>query len=143
MAEELKEVRALLERSSTAWEILAALKEQYSRLDKQVVWSMLSAEFQLQAGRDAEFAEPFAALYRDQRKAIAKLVRLVARKAGGRAPDNASEVATSLMALSHGVALQRAADAESVAAATAGKAIETYLSAILAECGCIMRPRER
>jgi AcrR family transcriptional regulator len=133
MAQEMKELRALLDRSGSAQEILSALKERYSRLEKQVAVAMLSSEFQLQAGRHPEFAAPFAALYRDQRRAIAGLVRLAAQKAGAPAPPNAIEIATSLMALTHGIALQRAADPKSVSAATAGRAIEVFLSAILGQ----------
>jgi AcrR family transcriptional regulator len=131
MSRELRELRDLLDRGGSAREILSALKERYSSLDQQVTLSMLSSEFQLHAGRDPEFAEPFAALYRDQRKAIARLVRLLARRAGAPAPANASEIATSLMAMTRGIALQRAADPKSVPAATAGRAIEVFLSAIL------------
>ena len=133
MSQELKELRALLDRSGSAQEILHALKEKYSSLEQQVALAMLSSEFQLQAGRHPEFAEPFASLYRDQRKAIAGLVNLVAQKAGVPPPANANEIATSLMGLTHGIALQRAADPKSVPAATAGRAIEIFLSAILGQ----------
>ena len=133
MSQELQELRALLDRSGSAREILHALKKKYSSLERQVALAMLSSEFQLQAGRRPEFAEPFAALYRDQRKAIAGLVNLVAEKAGVPAPANAMAIATSLMGLTHGIALQRAADPESVPAATAGRAIEIFLSAVLGQ----------
>jgi AcrR family transcriptional regulator len=131
MSEELQELQAMLDRGQSAPEMLRALKERYSNLDRQEVWCLLSAEFQLQAGRHAEFAEPFAALYRDQRKAIARLLTQLAEKAGVAPPPNALEVATSLMALTHGIALQRAADPDSVPAATAGRAMETLIGAIL------------
>jgi AcrR family transcriptional regulator len=127
MAQELKGLRNLLDSLGSAEEILSALKERYGGLDKQVSLSMLSSEFQLQAGRDPKFAEPFAALYRDQRKVIARLVKLLARKAAVPAPANAIEIATSLMAMTHGIALQRAADPKSVPASTAGNAIEIFL----------------
>jgi TetR/AcrR family transcriptional regulator, transcriptional repressor of aconitase len=133
MSQELKELRALLDHSGSAQEILSALKERYSSMEKQVALAMLSSEFQLQAGRHPEFAEPFAALYRDQRTAIAELVNLVAQKAGVPTPVNSMEIATSLMGLTHGIALQRAADPGSVPAATAGRAIEIFLSAILGQ----------
>ncbi len=96
----------------------------------RVTWALLSAEFQLQAGRHAEFAEPFAALYRDHRNAIAGLVKLLAQKAGVPVPANADEIATCLIAVTHGIALQRAADPRSVPAAAAGRAVETLLCAI-------------
>jgi len=133
MSQELKELRALLDSSGSAREILRALKDKYSSLEKQVTLVMLASEFQLQAGRHPEFAEPFAALYRDQRRAIAELVNLLAQKAGVPAPANANEIATTLMGLTHGIALQRAADPKSVPAATAGRAIEIFLSAILGQ----------
>jgi hypothetical protein len=47
-------------------------------LEKQIIWCLLSSEFQLQAGRKPEFAEPFAALYRiDGNSAIHTILRLV------------------------------------------------------------------
>ena len=98
MSQELKELRALLDRIGSAREILHALKEKYSSLEQQVALAMLSSEFQLHARRHPEFAEPFASLYRDQRKAIAGLVNLMAQKAGV-PPINAVEIATSLMGL--------------------------------------------
>lgn len=133
MSQEMKELRALLSRSASAEEIVSALKQRYSNLEEQISLAMLSSEFQLQAGRRPEFAEPFAALYRDQRKAIAGLVRLLAQKAGLPMPVNPIEIATSLMAVTHGIALQRAADPKSVPAAAAGRAIEVFLSAVLGQ----------
>lgn len=131
MNQELAELRTLLARGGSAEEILRALKKRYSTLEDKELWSMLSTEFQLQAGRQPEFALPFAALYRDQRNALAELVLLIAKKAGVPPPSNAAELATSLMGMTHGIALQRAADPDGVPAATAGRAIEIFLSAIL------------
>jgi len=131
MSEEIGELRALLSRAASAEEIMHALEEKYSSLEKQVTWCLLAAEFQLQAGRNPEFAAPFAALYRNQRKAIGQLVKLVAEKAGMPTPPNLDEVATSLMALTHGISLQRAADPRGVSAATAGKSLRLLLSAFL------------
>lgn len=133
MSQEMSELKALMETAGSRQEILGALKQRYSSLEKQISLAMLASEFQLQAGRRSEFAAPFAALYRDQRKAIAGLVRLVAQKSGVPAPANALEVATSLMAFTHGIALQRAADPKSVPAAAAGRTIEIYLGAILGQ----------
>lgn len=49
------------------------------------------------------------------------------------APPDALEIATALMALKHGIALQRASDPNSVPADSAGRAIERYLSAVLTQ----------
>jgi AcrR family transcriptional regulator len=135
MSEELSELEQLLRGGGSIGEILLVLRQRYSSLEKQVIWCLLSTEFQLQAGRNPDFAEPFAALYRNQRKAIAKLAALVAEKAGARLTWNGEELATSLMALTHGIALQRAADPKSVSAKTAGKAIQLFLMATLSNDG--------
>ena len=132
MSEEIREIEQLLEERSSLAEILATLRHRYSSLEKQVIWCLLSTEFQLQAGRNPDFAEPFAALYRDQRQAIVRLVTQAASRVGARLEFNAQELAISLMALTHGIALQRAADPASVPAETAGKAIQLLLSACLA-----------
>jgi AcrR family transcriptional regulator len=135
MSKELGELEQLLRGGGSIGEILLVLRQRYSSLEKQVIWCLLSTEFQLQAGRNPDFAEPFAALYRNQRKAIAKLAALVAEKAGTRLTWNGEELATSLMALTHGIALQRAADPKSVSAETAGKAIQLFLTAALSNAG--------
>jgi AcrR family transcriptional regulator len=132
-SQELASLSVLLETGGSAADILRALKKRYSSIDKDLTLAMLSSEFQLQAGRDPEFAEAFAALYRDQRTAIAGLVELLAQKAGVPAPPDALEIATALMALKHGIALQRASDPNSVPADSSGRAIERYLSAVLTQ----------
>lgn len=131
MTEEIAELHVILEQSRSTEEVLAALKMQYSTLERQVTWCLLSSEFQLQAGRRPEFAEAFAELYRNQRKAVAMLVTLVAEKSGRTPVWKAEEIATSLMALTHGIALQRAADPKSVRSETAGKALQLFLAAAL------------
>lgn len=135
MSEELGELEQLLRGGGSIGEILLVLRQRYSSLEKQVIWCLLSTEFQLQAGRNPGFAEPFAALYRNQRKAIAKLAALVAEKTGATLTWNGEELATSLMALTHGIALQRAADPKSVSAETTGKAIQVFLTAALSNDG--------
>jgi AcrR family transcriptional regulator len=135
MSEELGELEQLLRGGESIGEILLVFRQRYSSLEKQVIWCLLSTEFQLQAGRNPDFAEPFAALYRNQRKAIAKLAALVAEKTGATLAWNGEELATSLMALTHGIALQRAADPKSVSAETAGKAIQLFLTAALSNDG--------
>jgi AcrR family transcriptional regulator len=131
MTEEAAAVRELLERGGDFAGILKALKQRYSTQEGKVALALLSAEFQLHASRNPEFAEPFAALYRDQRKAIAELLRLLAQKAGVPVPAHLNDHATTLIALSHGIALQRAADPESVPASAPGRSIEIFLAAIL------------
>ena len=135
MSEELGELEQLLRGGGSIGDILLVLRQRYSSLEKQVIWCLLSTEFQLQAGRNPDFAEPFAALYRNQRKAIAKLAAQVAEKTGATLTWNGEELATSLMALTHGIALQRAADPKSVSAETAGKAIQLFLTAALSNDG--------
>jgi AcrR family transcriptional regulator len=131
MSDELGELRQLLQERSSVAEILLALRQRYSGLEKQVIWCLLSTEFQLQAGRNPDFAGPFAELYRNQRHAIAELVTMAAKREGAKLEWNAEELATSLMALTHGIALQRAADPVSVSADLAGKAIQLLLTASL------------
>jgi AcrR family transcriptional regulator len=131
MTEELGELHQLLKGRSSLAEILLALRQRYSSLEKQVIWCLLSTEFQLQARRNPDFAGPFAELYRNQRRAIAELATMVAKREGAKLEWNAEELATSLMALTHGIALQRAADPASVSADSAGKAIQLLLTASL------------
>ena len=133
MAEETGELQALFRSSRSALAILRSLEEKYSRPEKQEVWCLLSAEFQLHARRSPQFAKPFARLYRKQRKAIGRLVALIAIQGGGAAPAAAqlAEIAASLMAVILGIALQRAADPRAVSAATAGRSLRLLLASFL------------
>ncbi len=131
MSEEIGELRTLLSRNGSAEEIMQALEDKYRSLEKQEIWCLLATEFQLQAGRNPEFAAPFAALYRNQRRAIAELLKVLAEKMGAPVPSHLDAIATSLIALTHGIALQRAADPRAVAAATAGRSLRLFLSASL------------
>lgn len=140
MADEIADLQQALKESRSFQEVLAALKMRYSTLETQVTWCLLSSEFQLQAGRNPEFADAFADLYRNQRKAVAKLVTLVAEKAGAKPTWSADKIATSLMALTHGIALQRAADPKSVRADTAGQALQLFLGAVLGSAEGEIRP---
>ena len=144
MAEEIGELQALLRTSSSARAILRSLEEKYSRPEKQEVWCLLSAEFQLHAGRSPQFAKPFAALYRKQRKAVGRLVGLIAIKSGGAAPAAAQldEIATSLMAVILGIALQRGADPGAVSAATAGRSLRLLLASFL-RTGTVKPPKRK
>ena len=54
MAEEMRDLRALLDGHGSAEQIVRALKERYSSLEKEVTWPLLPAEFKLQAGHRAE-----------------------------------------------------------------------------------------
>jgi AcrR family transcriptional regulator len=143
MAEEIAELRTLLTRSGSAEDMMQALEDKYRTLDKQETWCLLATEFQLQAGRNPALAAPFAALYRNQRKAIAELVKLLAEKTGVAAPANLDEIATSLIALTHGIALQRAADPKAVAAATAGRSLRLFLSAALSQSTTTVKHKTR
>jgi AcrR family transcriptional regulator len=131
MSEEIGELRTLLSRSGSAEDIMQALEDKYRSLEKQEIWCLLATEFQLQAGRNPEFAAPFAALYRNQRRAIAELLKVLAEKMGAPVPIHLDAIATSLIALTHGIALQRAADPRAVAAATAGRSLRLFLTASL------------
>jgi AcrR family transcriptional regulator len=131
MSQEIADLEQLLKSTDTAEEILSALRKKYSAREDQMTWCLLSTEFQLQAGRNPDFAEPFAALYRDQRKAIARLAASLAEKMGRKLTWSGDRLATSLMALTTGISLQRAADPQSISQEAAAEAIQFLLAAAL------------
>lgn len=70
-------------------------------------WSMLAIELQMHASRDAAFRERYDALFERHRAAMGRLVGQLFDELGRVPPAPPEEVATALMALAHGLALQR------------------------------------
>ena len=97
----------------SAADSLAALPQQlssyYASSDDRIQWCLLQIEFQLYAARDEELAQQFEHLLRRFRERIAGQIERTFQ-GPGKLPLPALEIAAVFLAISYGVALQRAGD---------------------------------
>jgi AcrR family transcriptional regulator len=132
---ELESLRQLLDRHSDPREILSALRAYYEHNAEVLDFTLVSAEFLTQVGRGSAFAADYAALYGDQRRAIAELITVLFERSRRPLPAPAGELSAALVALTFGLAVQRGADKEAVTPALWGRAIDLYLQALLGPLG--------
>jgi AcrR family transcriptional regulator len=129
------EVAALegsLAESGTLPELFERVGEYYQRLARDLDWGLLSAEFQLHAGREPAFAKRVASFYGDQRRALGDLLGKLFAKAGRKLPLPREELAALFMGMSVGLSLQRAVDKNAIRAGFLGEAILLVATSVLA-----------
>lgn len=129
MAAELEELNRVLGAGGPG--LQAALDAWLEALNSDADWALLSIELQLHARRHPAFAQAYDALYRNHRAALGKLVGRLFRGAGLQLPAPAEQLASALMALAHGLALQRPPSARA-AADPAGRLIKLFLGGLFA-----------
>lgn len=106
-AEQLAVLVAPAQRSLDA--ILDDLQAWAGTLDRDVDWSMLSVELQLHAQRCKTFAATYRVIWQQHAQTLALLIEQIFAQRGCRPPAAQDAIASALMALVHGLALQRAA----------------------------------
>jgi AcrR family transcriptional regulator len=108
MEREVRELTALLEQTyDQPGGARAALDGWLETMNADQDWSVLSMELQMHAARDAAFAIQYDHLFADHRVAMGCLVERLFAEAGLVLPAPAIEIAGALMALAHGLVLQR------------------------------------
>jgi AcrR family transcriptional regulator len=105
MAREVATLEELFEQKGH--KVRTALNDWLSAMNADADWAMLSMELQLFARRDASFAEHYDALFERHTAALAALIKRLFKEEGVKPPLPAAEIARMLMALSHGLVLQR------------------------------------
>jgi AcrR family transcriptional regulator len=80
----------------------------YSNFETKEAISLLAAQLQLHALRSAAFASAYKALNDEHEQQLSGLIAKLFQRAGKALPAKASELATLMMALPQGLALQRA-----------------------------------
>lgn len=93
----------------SADEVLDSLEAWAATIDQRINWSMLSIELQLHAQRSPAFAVAYQAVWQTHRDALSAWIGRMFEDRGLRAPIAAQEIAAALMALAHGLSLQRVA----------------------------------
>ncbi|THU05130.1 TetR/AcrR family transcriptional regulator [Lampropedia puyangensis] len=130
MQNEAAQLMQLIEQPArSASAILQTLEQWAEAIDGDVNWSMLSIELQLHAQRSSPFAVQYRAIWLQHQADLAQLIGQVFTKSRCTLPLGSQEIASVLMALAHGLSLQRAVVGEGVAT---GRALIVVLRGLLA-----------
>lgn len=106
MEREIGELERLLATDAPGG-VRAALDGWLGQMNSDLDWSLLAMELQLLARRDAVFAKHYDKLFADHRAAMGRLVERLFKEEGRKLPASGEEIAGALMALAHGLVLQR------------------------------------
>lgn len=130
-AAEIAEMKALAADQGSVEDILTAMRK--SNIDRTDVldFKLVATEFQTQVSRGSPFAQTYAELFASQRLALVELITAIFARSGKQLPAPAEEVATSCIALTIGIAVQRGADPDTVNGETWGRAIDLYIRGLL------------
>lgn len=131
MARDQQLLRAITANCSSATDILDGLIGRYRVLEDKLDICLLVTEFQMEAGRRKEVAQPFAELFRRQRREIAELIKLLFARADYPLPEKPEHLATMIMSMVGGLALQRAADPRSVHRGFVARSVRLFLQSLL------------
>jgi AcrR family transcriptional regulator len=107
--------------------LMAGLEQWAATLDHNPDWSVLAVELLLHTQRSPAFAQAYQLVWAEHRARIAGFITLLFERYERPAPQPAEALATSFMALAHGLALHRV---NSLPVA-AGQMILTFLRALL------------
>ncbi|MGH9822300.1 MAG: TetR/AcrR family transcriptional regulator, partial [Blastocatellia bacterium] len=91
--EQIAALDGLLLSSETVDRFFELIGDYYSRLEDDLEWGLLSAEFQIQAGRDSEFAKHWKKSYRRQRALCQNLINQLFAWEGRKPPASTDELA--------------------------------------------------
>lgn len=121
-----------LERIETAEKLAPAIERRYRALGEDSSWCLLTTEFQLYAMRGGKMADAFAAIYRSYRTRLGELIAEHFDRLGIVSTLSPYEFGVAQVALSHGLALQRAAD-RTLKSTLPARALATFVRGALTE----------
>jgi AcrR family transcriptional regulator len=108
MAREAQELEAVLHQAEVKpGGALEALDGWLDAMNSDRDWSLLSMDLQMHARRDKAFASHYDRLFAEHRAAMGRLVERLFADLGRTPPAPPLEIASALMALAHGMVLQR------------------------------------
>jgi len=99
-----------LDRIKTAKDLAPAIERRYQVLGEDSSWCLLATEFQLYSMRGGRMAGRFAEIYESYRRRIGELIAVHFERLGIESTLTPYEFGVAQIALSHGLALQRAAN---------------------------------
>ncbi len=129
---EVETLGRALERIATAEDLAPAIERRYRVLGEDPSWCLLTTEFQLYAMRGGRMAEEFAAIYESYRQRLGSLIETHFDRLGIASTLTPYEFGVAQLALSHGLALQRAAN-NTLASTLPARALATFVRGALAE----------
>ena len=108
MTRELHDLNRLLEAVETCPDgAMAGVEAWLSQMNSDRDWSMLSMELMMYARREKAFGAAYEKVMAEHRDALGRLVERLFASVGRKPPAAPEEVAGALMALAHGLSLQR------------------------------------
>lgn len=134
-ADDLKNLRQLLALVDDTDTLIATLREHYENNIEILDITLVAVEFLTQIARGSPHAQACAALYDEQRGSLATLFKTLFNRSGKGLPAPAKDLATSLIAQTMGLAIQRSIDREAVTPSQWGASIELQLRSLLAVGG--------
>jgi AcrR family transcriptional regulator len=111
--------------------VRAALDQWLSNLNADQDWALFAVELQMLARRDVGFSKQYEKLFAAHVAAMGALVERLFADVGAKLPAPAAEIAAMLIALAHGLALQRRPTKRG-AADPAGAMIKLVLDRLMA-----------
>lgn len=129
MAKEAEQLSTLVNASRTAGDILDSLDIWLEQMNADADWALLAMELQLHARRSPSFAEEYDALYQRHRGKLGDLLARLFALSGKLPPAPTADLAAALMALGHGLVLQRTTYGEN--GDPAGILIKTVLRSLI------------
>jgi AcrR family transcriptional regulator len=107
---EIETLSHALDRITSAEDLAPAIERRYRVLGQDDSWCLLTTEFQLYAMRGGPKADQFGELYESYRRRLGDLIGIHFDRLGIESSLTPYEFGVSQIALSHGLALQRAAN---------------------------------
>ncbi|MDF3813712.1 TetR/AcrR family transcriptional regulator [Rhodopseudomonas sp. BAL398] len=113
--------------SRTLEELITGLTASYRDLGQRPDWCLLSSEFQLYASRVGRPDSEFSRAYEDFRQRLSALLDEAFQRFDFRGELSARQLASAIIGLSHGLALERAASKVNLPMEVTGMAIRALL----------------
>ena len=131
---EVETLHRTLDRITSAAQLAPAIERRYRVLGESNSWCLLTTEFQLYAMRGGAKADEFAAIYESYRSRLGNLIAVHFERLGVQSSLTPYEFGVAQIALSQGLALQRAANG-SLEATLPARALATFMRGALAGDG--------
>lgn len=119
-----------LSRIRSAEDLAPAIERRYRVLGEDSSWCLMTTEFQLYAMRGGAMAGEFAAIYESYRQRLGDLIATHFARLGIESTLTPYEFGVAQVALSHGLALQRAANG-TLDATLPARALATFMRGAL------------
>ncbi len=114
-------------KSPTLEDLVNSLTASYRDLGDNPDWCLLSSEFQLYAMRGGKSNSEFLRVYASYREKLSELLEQTFKRFNFRGELSAREMASALIGLTHGLALERAASSVKLPMEVTGMAIRALL----------------